>query len=123
GTLRIDTPSASIAAWVARQSSLARNPCTTVRPSAIAPSINARCEMDLSPGTAIVPPTRSTGSARKLFGCWGTAPIDLQNGLGVCAEHLEQRRLRFDLLECLTHGRILGVAVEIDEEHVVPFAL
>ena len=56
----ICTPSARSAAIVARQSSPARKPRIVVCPSASAPSISARCEIDLSPGTdmrpAAVPP-------------------------------------------------------------------
>ncbi len=62
---RIGTPSASSACHVAVQSSPLRNPRTTVGPSAIAPSIRERWEMDLSPGTAMTPPMRSTGRATK----------------------------------------------------------
>ena len=47
----ICTPSARIARIVARQSSLSRNPRTSVVPSAMPPSMTARCEIDLSPGT------------------------------------------------------------------------
>ena len=73
GLRSMATPMASRAPWVARQSSLARKPCTTVVPSAIAPSISARCEMDLSPATVIRPPMCVVGTARKRFGCCDTA--------------------------------------------------
>ena len=53
----IGTPSARMAASVARQSSLSRKPLTTVRPSAMPASIRDRCEIDLSPGTVSVPRT------------------------------------------------------------------
>ena len=56
------TPSARSALKVARQSALSRNPVMRVMPSLTAPSISARCEIDLSPGTLTVPPTRATGA-------------------------------------------------------------
>ena len=46
-------PALAARASVARQSSLSRKPATSVRPSAMPPSISARCEIDLSPGTRI----------------------------------------------------------------------
>ncbi len=61
----ICTPSERSAAMVARQSPLSRKPLTRVWPSAIPPSISARCEIDLSPGTMRAPPTRLTGATRK----------------------------------------------------------
>ncbi len=57
----ISTPIARSAASVARQSSPGRKPEISLVPVAIAPSINARCEMDLSPGTRMVPSIRSVG--------------------------------------------------------------
>jgi hypothetical protein len=57
------TPKARIAAKVARQSSLARNPLTSLLPCAMPDSISARCEMDLSPGTVIAPDTLRAGCA------------------------------------------------------------
>ena len=59
------TPKARIAARLARQSSLARKPLTSLDPSAMPESISARCEMDLSPGTVIAPETRVAGCASK----------------------------------------------------------
>ncbi len=58
----ICTPSARSARNVARQSSLARNPLMRVSPLAMPPSISARCEMDLSPGTVTSPLTRTAGA-------------------------------------------------------------
>ena len=57
----MDTPKARIAFIVARQSSLARKPVTSLVPAASPDSISERCEMDLSPGTIIAPDTRSEG--------------------------------------------------------------
>ncbi len=48
-------PKAPIAAAVASTSSLSRSPSIAVSPTASAPSISARCEMDLSPGGRMVP--------------------------------------------------------------------
>src|SRR4051794_28435517 len=49
------TPSARMARKVDKQSSLARKPRISVHPSAMPPSINERCDTDLSPGTRIGP--------------------------------------------------------------------
>ena len=46
----------------------------------------------------------------------------LEHGLRVSAEDFEQRGVGFDLFERAADGLVLGVAVEIDEEHVVPLA-
>jgi len=54
---------ARIAARLARQSSLARKPRTSLVPVASADNRMARCEIDLSPGTAIEPATRDAGCA------------------------------------------------------------
>ena len=62
----MDTPKARIAFNVARQSSLARKPVTSLVPVASPESISDRCEMDLSPGTVIAPDTRGDGWAVKL---------------------------------------------------------
>ncbi len=59
------TPIAAIAASVARQSSPARNPLISVTPSAILPSIRARCETDLSPGTVMVAAVTLEGVTKK----------------------------------------------------------
>src|SRR5580693_7794595 len=48
-------PSARIAAAVHSTSSPSSRPVISVRPTARAPSISERCEIDLSPGTRIVP--------------------------------------------------------------------
>ncbi len=48
-------PSALMASMVARMSSPSRRPSTTVSPTARAPSIIARCEIDLSPGSLTRP--------------------------------------------------------------------
>ena len=48
-------PSALSAAAVASTSSPSSRPLISVRPTASAPSISARCEIDLSPGTPIRP--------------------------------------------------------------------
>ena len=48
------TPSARIAPAVAATSAPGPSPVTRLLPSAIDPSINARCDSDLSPGTATV---------------------------------------------------------------------
>ena len=60
------TPKARIAVKVARQSSLARKPVTTLVPCAMPDSISARCDMDLSPGTAAAPDTLRAGRASNL---------------------------------------------------------
>jgi hypothetical protein len=60
------TPKARIAAKLAKQSSLARKPVTSLVPSAIPDSISARCEMDLSPGTTTAPDTLRAGRASNL---------------------------------------------------------
>jgi hypothetical protein len=57
----METPKARIAFKVARQSSLARKPVTSLVPVASPESISDRCEMDLSPGTVIAPDTRGDG--------------------------------------------------------------
>jgi hypothetical protein len=51
---------------LARQSSLARKPLTSLVPSATPDSMSARWEMDLSPGTAIAPDTLCAGCASNL---------------------------------------------------------
>jgi hypothetical protein len=56
-------PRALIAAAVARTSSPSSKPEISVRPTASAPSINARCEIDLSPGTRILPASEFDGRA------------------------------------------------------------
>ena len=48
-------PKARIAAAVSRTSWPSRSPVTLVSPTAIAPRISARCEIDLSPGTSARP--------------------------------------------------------------------
>ena len=50
-----EAPSAFIAFAVLRTSSPSSRPFTTVSPMATAPNISARCDMDLSPGTRMVP--------------------------------------------------------------------
>ncbi len=59
----IATPSCPSARAVDRQSSPARNPLMCVSPSASAPSMRARWEIDLSPGTVseplMLPPART----------------------------------------------------------------
>ena len=64
----ISTPSVVIAAMVARQSSPARNPLTSVRPLAMLPSSNARCETDLSPGTVTEASATFAGVTLKRMG-------------------------------------------------------
>ena len=59
----IETPMARIAARLARQSSLARNPRTSLSPSASPESRMARCDIDLSPGTAMGPRIWAAGPA------------------------------------------------------------
>ena len=56
------TPSARTAATVDSVSAERPKPSITVSPSAIAPSSTARCETDLSPGTAMPPCTDPAGS-------------------------------------------------------------
>ena len=58
----IRTPSARMAARLARQSSLARKPLMLLMPSAIPESMSERCEIDLSPGTSRAPDTRCDGA-------------------------------------------------------------
>ena len=58
---RCARPCACSARSVARQSSPARKPVMSVTPSAMPPSISARCEIDLSPGTVISPATVPPG--------------------------------------------------------------
>ena len=54
---RIPAPSAASADAVRSTSSASRSPSMRVRPTALAPMISARCEIDLSPGTRMRPPT------------------------------------------------------------------
>ena len=56
-------PSAFSAAAVASTSSPSSRPVISVRPTASAPSISARCEIDLSPGTRILPASGAAGRA------------------------------------------------------------
>ncbi len=63
----ISTPMADIAARVARQSSPGRKPLMSVAPSAIPPSISARCEIDLSPGTVTEASPTAEGLTRKFI--------------------------------------------------------
>ena len=56
------TPSARTAAIVASVSAERPKPVIRVSPSQIAPIRTARCEIDLSPGTARCPTSRGTGS-------------------------------------------------------------
>ncbi len=71
GRVRVSTsssttsaPRARIAAIVASVSAERPKPETWVGPSQIAPSMTARCEIDLSPGTATCPSRAATGSMR-----------------------------------------------------------
>ena len=59
----IATPIARMASRLARQSSLARKPRTSLEPVASPDRRMARCEIDLSPGTASGPATREAGWA------------------------------------------------------------
>ena len=61
--LSIVTPKARMAAMLARQSSLGRKPVTSLRPVAMPDNISDRCEIDLSPGTVMLPDTARTGRA------------------------------------------------------------
>ena len=56
---------------VLRGSSPKSNPSIRVSPSASAPSINARWEIDLSPGTRILPFKDSPDSGRRTTNLWG----------------------------------------------------
>ena len=58
----IRTPIARKIWAVARASAPSRKPWTSVTPSASAPSMMARCEMDLSPGTRMSPRTCPPGA-------------------------------------------------------------
>ena len=60
------TPIADSAASVEAQSSPSRKPWISVVPSAIAPSIAARCDIDLSPGTRTSPLTWAPGLVTKV---------------------------------------------------------
>src|SRR6202040_3720870 len=113
------TPRARIAAKLARQSSLARNPVTTLVPCAMPDNISARCEMDLSPGTSAVPDTLRAGCASNL------REVDaiLEHGARVGAQHLEQRGALLERRQRLGNRRIADVPFDIDEKHVVPLAL
>ena len=51
----IRAPRARIASMVDRTSADSSSPVTRERPDATAPSMSARCEMDLSPGTRTSP--------------------------------------------------------------------
>src|SRR5450631_4113689 len=114
------SPKARIAFNVARQSSLARNPVTSLVPEAIPDSISDRCEMDLSPGTIILPDTRSAGRAAKLRIRLSGAS---EHGSGIGTEDFEQRRAFLQRAERLRDLRVANVALEIDEEYVVPLPL
>ena len=57
----ISAPIARSAAAVASTSSPSRSPVISVRPMASAPNISARCEIDLSPGTATTPASGAAG--------------------------------------------------------------
>jgi hypothetical protein len=57
----ISAPIARNAAAVASTSSPSNRPRISVRPIARAPNISARCEIDLSPGTDIVPDNGAAG--------------------------------------------------------------
>jgi hypothetical protein len=65
-------PSARIAAAVRRTSSPVRRPVIVVSPTANAPNMSARWEMDLSPGTVMVP---VSGLARAETALRGTVPV------------------------------------------------
>src|SRR5690606_36990803 len=83
------TPMARKAFSVDSASSPSRNPLTSVTPSAIAPSMIDRCEMDLSPGTRTVPVTQPPGCSRNStvkdtsgnwIGMWGQgAPREVRS--------------------------------------------
>src|SRR5450631_122441 len=114
------TPKARIAFNVARQSSLARKPVTSLVPAAIPDSISDRCEMDLSPGTSILPDTRSAGRAVKLrIRLSGASKHSSRIG----TEDFEQRRAFLQRAKRLRHPRVAHVALDIDEEYVVPLPL
>ena len=80
-------PSARIAAKLARQSSLARKPVTSLMPSAMPASMSARCEMDLSPGTAQRAATRCRAGCASNCGRQSAS----EHGPRIGAQHLEQR--------------------------------
>src|SRR5687768_1121750 len=61
-SISTSTPSACTALAVASTSSETPRPRIELSPSAIAPTRRARCEMDLSPGTATSPRTDAAGS-------------------------------------------------------------
>ena len=46
----------------------------------------------------------------------------LVHGLGVGAEYPEQAGVRFDLLKCVAHFVVFGVALDIHKEYVIPLA-
>ena len=58
-------PSDSTAASVASVSALAPKPLTSVAPSQTAPISSERCEIDLSPGTAISPTSAAAGATSR----------------------------------------------------------
>ena len=62
-TSSTSTPSERIARTVASVSAERPKPWTRVSPSASAPSSTARCEIDLSPGTATCPTSAAAGSS------------------------------------------------------------
>ena len=64
---RRSAPSARIAAAVRSTSSPSSSPSIAVSPTASAPSISARCEIDLSPGTRATPDRAPVGRDRS--GC------------------------------------------------------
>src|SRR5882757_7756913 len=114
------TPRARIAFNVAKQSSLAKNHVTSLVPSARPDNMSARCEMDLSPGILIAPETSSAGRAWKSR-IRESGSSKHRSGIG--AENLEQRGSFFQGRERSGDRRVAHMALDIDEEYIVPLAL
>ena len=98
------TPSACSARSVARQSSPARKPVISVSPSAMPPSISARWEIDLSPGTVSSPAMLPAGLDAIASPC-RSRHAHLQHRARIGAEHPEQRGALLQRRERLGHVR------------------
>src|SRR5580658_7662513 len=120
------TPSCDSTAAVARVSSPSRKPRMRESPSAMAASISARCETDLSPGTCTLPckgwPGWLIQSRRfnRIPSKCDQSSSGQRHRIG--AQNPYGRRRLANLFYGSLQRRIVNMAGDIDEERVLPLA-